>query len=186
MMRMQWRENTHARPQARARRRSATVGPGVVSGSRSLRALVSCAASVLVLSACDGSPSAPAPAPDLTGRWVGTLDHSADPYTTRWETTLDITEFDGNAAGYVVGDLVTAYRDVFLHTGVTGNVNGATLVVRDGDRRGSSTPRTGSFWCEDREFTLDYRVSGGREQLVGRWTTPTEGCSGGTVTLVRQ
>jgi len=141
----------------------------------------------LFLAACDGSATAPEPepAPNLTGIWVGTLTHASDPYTDEWRARLDLTEFDGTAEGYLVGEMRTSFQGAFLVMGVTGQVSGADVLLLDGTMR-SDNPRPGFYWCEDRTFELEYRRVQGREQLVGEWSTPTPGCSGGRITLEKE
>lgn len=139
-----------------------------------------------LLTACDGSPTATEPAPDLTGIWVGTLTHSADGTTPVWQVRLDLTELDGNADGYLVGDLRTYFQNALLRVGVSGDVSTADVELTEGQLRESSGLPSGRYWCRERTFKLKYRRVDGRDRLAGRWTTPTSGCVGGEITLTRQ
>lgn len=149
---------------------------------RCLPAVICC----LLLSGCDSSTTDPGPAPNLSGVWVGTLTHGTDPYTDEWNVRLEMEEPSATAPGYLVGEIRISYRSAYLVRGVSGEVDGRVLLLEDGSTRGSSTPGSGFYWCEDRTFDLEYRQVQGRDRLVGEWTTPTSGCSGGRITLDRQ
>lgn len=151
------------------------------------RTITAATLAFVLLAGCDESPTAPAvPAPDLTGVWVGTLSHSSDPHSNVWQARLDLTHFHGNAEGYLVGELTTSSRGALLRMSVTGQVDVADVLIQDKEIRESRHPGGGFYWCEDREFDLEYREVQGRGRLQGRWTTSSPGCEGGSVTLERQ
>jgi len=152
-----------------------------------LRTITAATLGFALLAGCAESPTAPAPAvPDLTGIWVGTLSHSSDPFTKVWQTRLDLTEFHGNAEGYLVGELTTSYQGAFLRMGVTGQGDVAGVLIQDHQLRDSRHPDSDFEWCQDRAFDLRYREVQGRGRLEGRWTTSTPGCAGGTIVMDRQ
>ena len=140
----------------------------------------------ILLSGCDDSTTDPGPAPNLSGTWVGKLTHGTDGYTDEWNVRLEMEEPSANAPGYLVGEIRIFYGSAYLVRGVSGEVDGRILLLEDGSTRSSSPPVRGLYWCEDRAFDLEYRVVQGRDRLVGEWTTPTSGCSGGDITLERQ
>lgn len=117
--------------------------------------------------------------------WAGTFSNPADGWTRVWPAELDLNEFTGNADGHLVGELTIAYQGVFLRVGIIGDVSTARVALRDNGIRARKDPFAGWYWCENRVMDLQYRNVDGKDQLSGRWSSPTAGCVGGEVTLRR-